>query len=640
MERWIKRTVRLGAGLIFTGEENPSVIPHRVSKPTVFREDKPYFRRTSPERAGVSSGRLFALLCALERERGCNVHTLLCMRGDRVILECAAPGYSTRLPRLAHSMAKTVVGMAVGLLVSEGRLTLDTPLCELFPEVAYRDRKFPLIRVRHLLTMQSGIRFCEPGSVTEEDWLSAYFSSSVAFTPGSEFSYNSMNSYILSLLVCRITGQSLCEYLEPRLFSPLGIDNYFWERDSSGAEKGGWGLYMSPESWAKLGRVILTGGKFMGERVLPESWVRQSISTRVATPPSVGDFDYGYQLWLGQGGEALFSGMLGQYVWLCPRNDILAVITSSNNEIFGSGPTARILSEYLSGDLSEGGFIGGRGDLIRAADCFFSSRSAVKPYRQPRGIGYLLGLRRPTPYPPSWSRIFGSFHFAPAGAVSLLPLFLRVIGNNLSHRLESLSFRKEGSRVLLDYTESGVLRTLPIGFSDFEYGEVDYCGDRYLVGLMGGERVTEEGSVIYRIRMIFPELPYERLLELERLEGGSVRLSMTESPDEGAFNGMMSGINNPALNLALELLSRRLGRGYMRERLREAFSPVLMGAEVDSPSYGEILDSERGRAVEDAGNRRFIKGLTDRFFHEKEKKEGKGGGIIGIIRRLAGKGES
>ena len=152
MERWVKRTIELGTGIFFTGKGNPSVIPYYPQKTEISGAEEPYFHRTAPERKGVSSGRLLAMLKALERDRRANIHSLMCIKGGEVICECSHPGYDVNTWHLSHSMSKTVTGMAVGMLVDDGRLDLNTPICEIFPEYQYKDPEFGKITVKHLLT--------------------------------------------------------------------------------------------------------------------------------------------------------------------------------------------------------------------------------------------------------------------------------------------------------------------------------------------------------------------------------------------------------------------------------------------------------------------------------------------------------
>lgn len=167
MEKWMKKTVELAAGLALTGKHNPSVIPYYPQKTVISGTEERYFTRTYPERVGVSSGRILAMLTALERERRANIHNLLVIKDGEVICEASHPGYDTNTWHLSHSMSKTLTGIAVGMLVDDGLLTTDTRLTDIYPNIFFRDKRFRNITVSHLLTMSSGVRFSEAGSVTE-----------------------------------------------------------------------------------------------------------------------------------------------------------------------------------------------------------------------------------------------------------------------------------------------------------------------------------------------------------------------------------------------------------------------------------------------------------------------------------------
>ena len=141
MERWIRKTVEFGAGLVFTGKVNPSVIPYFPQKTEISGEEERYFRRAVPESVGISSGRLTAMLKALEQEKRANIHNLLVIRHGEVICECSHPGYSVNTWHLSHSMSKTVTGMAIGLLVDEGLLGLDERVVDIFKDAHYTDAR-------------------------------------------------------------------------------------------------------------------------------------------------------------------------------------------------------------------------------------------------------------------------------------------------------------------------------------------------------------------------------------------------------------------------------------------------------------------------------------------------------------------
>ena len=335
MEKWRKRAVDLLTSLALGSRDNPAVIPYSPAKTRLPSNELRFFKRSVPEKFGISSKRLYAMLCELEGEPRANIHSLLVLAGGEVICECSRDGYDVNMWHLSHSMSKSVTSMIVGILVEEGKLRVDERLVDIFPELSYKDKRFPNITVEHLLTMTSGASFNEAGSVTEEKWSETFFASPLRFAPGTKFQYNSMNTYMLARIVDRRTARGFSEYAKKKLFHPLGIYNYFWEKSPEGTEKGGWGLFISAESFAKFGMLFLSGGEFYGTRIISEKWISEMGETHARSPEISGDFNYGYQTWVARNSdEKLFNGMLGQDVWICPRNNIIAVINGGNDELF------------------------------------------------------------------------------------------------------------------------------------------------------------------------------------------------------------------------------------------------------------------------------------------------------------------
>ncbi len=280
MEKWKKRSIDLVTSLAFGSKGDPTVVAYYPQKTKISLPEERFFRRSTPEKHGISSKRLYNMLCELEGERRANMHNLMVLCGGEVICDCSADGYDVNTWHISHSMSKTVCGMVIGTLVDEGRLHVDEKLIDLFPEIQYKDKKFPQITVENLLAMTSGVDFAEVGSITEKDWSAAFFSATVRFAPGTKFAYNSMNTYILARIAERVSGRSFGELASERIFAPLGINNYFWEKGPEGTEKAGWGLYMSAESWAKMGYMFSRGSEFYGKRILSKDWVRMSSTVK------------------------------------------------------------------------------------------------------------------------------------------------------------------------------------------------------------------------------------------------------------------------------------------------------------------------------------------------------------------------
>ena len=644
MERWVKRTIELGAGLVFTGKTNPSVIPYYPQKTEISGVEEQYFHRTHPEKKGVSSGRLLAMLKALEKDKRVNLHSLICIKDGEVICECSHPGYSVNTWHLSHSMSKTVTGIAIGMLVDDGVISEDTRLVDIFPEMHYKDTQFEKITVKHLLTMTTGVRFSEAGSITESKWTEAFFASSCAFEPGSEFAYNSMNSYILARIAVKLSGKSLTELLDERLFGPLHITNRFWEMSAEGVEKGGWGLYLSAESWAKIGYMMLSGGTFEGKRILSERWVAESHKRQVKTPDSIGHFDYGYQMWSSsKGTDYLFNGMLGQNVWICPDNNIVVAILSGNNEMFQNSPARAIIERYLSidlsNDLSESCFSGDTLDLRRAEKHFFESRHWIRPYQPKRGIGQRLGLRSHSQYPEEWDEIMGKYHFS-KNNVGMVPLVIRAMQNNFPSSLDGVGFEREGDSVYFIYTEGGISYRLEVGFSDFKESVIDLHGEKYIVRVIGEAMEDEDRNMLYKLELLFPELPNTRMIKFSFTDEDQLLMRMSEMPNENIANVFLKEMNgtNPKMSAYMDLIEKRIGKNTANKRVTDTFAPSLVGARIGSENYTRIMDEEREKLKLGSKTVKVVDALVDKLLRDEDAEESGSLGFIGeIVDRIKSK---
>jgi CubicO group peptidase (beta-lactamase class C family) len=295
------------------------------------------FERVSPESQGVDSTRVADFLNAMRDDPTLDMHGVVILRNGKVLAEATFGAYDQSGGHITHSECKSITGLAVGILIGEGKLSLDDRIADIFGPRMNRINRLTHrnITIRHLLTMTSGVTFNEAGSVTETDWVKCFLESAVLKEPGTSFNYNSMNTYMLACAIRQITGEGLTTYLTPRLFRPLGIENFFWEKCPMGNEKGGWGLYILPEDIAKIGQMVLDGGRFEDRQIVPEDWIKEATRAQVETPKSLGDYNYGYQIWVGRNERSfLFNGMFGQNVLGFFDSGVLLVSNAGNNELF------------------------------------------------------------------------------------------------------------------------------------------------------------------------------------------------------------------------------------------------------------------------------------------------------------------
>ncbi len=619
MEKWMKRAVDLVAGLSMRQDENPAVVGYKPQKLSVSDKEKPYFPRSTPERHGLSSRTIREMLEEMQQNPAVHPHSVMVLRDGEVISECSHPGYDVHIRHLSHSMTKTVVGMAIGFLYDEGKLTLDQKLVDIFPEIPYKDKRFPEITVTDLLIMSSGVPFAESGTVSESRWTETFFGSTLSFRPGTEFSYNSMNSYILGKIVERISGEKLTEFLEPRLFRPLEIENVLWERGPEDLEKGGWGLYLSAESWAKLGQMMLDRGQWQGKTILSEEWVEKATKASIKVPEKAGPYNYGFQLWVARDTDNfLFNGMLGQDVWVCPSRRIVVALTSGNNELFQLSPALESIRKHLGGegDYEEKPERGFRKQtpLRETEKHFFEDRHWIYAKKPKKTLSVRFGFGEAEPYDTAWDALLGKYVFS-YNAECLLPLFVRVMQNNYNGGIKSVSFNRFGERLFMTVEERTHTFRMEVGLYDFKETVLEFGGEPYIVRVMGQAIEDEDRKTLFKVEILFPELPNIRMLKFSFPEPHKLMLRMSELPDSHIAEAYIATL--PAVNRKLtffvDRLEKQWGKGILAKKMREMFFPVLYAMAEDDEALPEFLaaqEKERKKKLESA---KTVLKLIDKF---------------------------
>ncbi len=320
------------------------------------RDPKP-LPRSTPEAEGLRSEAVRRFYEAVSGEvDSIAAHAVLVMRHGKVVAEGAWSPYRLDVPHMLYSMSKSVTGTAVGIAVDEGLLSLDERLADVFPELVTSTQAKVIkgMTVRHLLTMSTGSRFNEIGSMLDGNWAKMFLESLPKFEPGTAFEYNSLNTYMLAAILRRRTGQTLVEYLKPRLFEPLHIERYQWEVCPQGVEKGGWGLSLTLEDAAKLGQLYLNRGMWEGKRIFSEAWADAATKKQIETPHGEMKHGYGYQIWMSDDeGGYQFNGAFGQYVVVIPKHDAVVAVFSGSAKLFAQGTLTEHINACFAGASPE-----------------------------------------------------------------------------------------------------------------------------------------------------------------------------------------------------------------------------------------------------------------------------------------------
>lgn len=298
--------------------------------------------RTSPESAGVSRAALERLSAELDDLGG--VHTLLVVRSGAVVAECEWAPYRLQQRQMMFSASKAFTAFAIGCAVAEGLLSIDDRVADLLADEV--PKKVPPeladVQVRHLLTMTLGQ--IEENRRLFKRWTRTILGQKFEWIPGSRFHYDSMATYLLAVILAKVTGQRLLDYLTPHLFEPLGIpvggdDGVTWDQSPEGVDLGGFGLWATGEDLAKFGQLYLQHGKWDGRQLIPASWVDTMMSDLVDPTPMGWGPDwqqgYGYQMWRCQVNASRADGAFGQFSIVWPEHDLVVATTAG---VGGSGP--------------------------------------------------------------------------------------------------------------------------------------------------------------------------------------------------------------------------------------------------------------------------------------------------------------
>lgn len=303
---------------------------------------------------GTSREKLARAVDALFAPEMGETRAVIVMKNGRIVAERYAEGYHENTRFVSWSMAKSVTGVMIGMLVSDGRLRLD----ETAPVPAWQRPGDPRgeITLRQLLQMRSGLRHSEAiDPVYESDEVRMLFldgrddmaryaeDQPLEAEPGRKFEYSSATSVILADLAARVLSpapnpenrrQAVADYLRTRLFEPAGMKSMLPEFDASGTLIGGSLIHGTARDWAKFGEFLRNKGSVKGAQIIPRQWIEFMVT------PSPREAQYGAQIWLNRtptnGDSSLFPergpkdlfaciGHLGQYVMVSPSRGLTVV---------------------------------------------------------------------------------------------------------------------------------------------------------------------------------------------------------------------------------------------------------------------------------------------------------------------------
>ena len=575
------QTAALVGQLIDTKASTVPIIEMTSFKPEYdFLVHSSRLDRCTPEEEGVPSSLVSELLEKMRSDKTLNLHSITIARNGRILCEASLGAQRLDIWKHAFSASKSVTSLAIGILIDDGVLRLDEKVVSIFREEVGAVAKLKLkdLRVEDLLTMRSTVLFAEADSMTDDDWVKAFLNASTKGEIGESFRYNSLNTYMLSAIVTKKTGKSMSEFLNDRLFAPLGIKDYYWEKCPKGMDKGGWGLYIRPEDFVKIGTLVVNGGEYNGERIVSAEYINMATMKHVDIGWESDSFDYGYQIWVGKKSNTiLFNGMLGQNVLCFKDSGIVVVSNAGNSDMFQQSSFFTYLDNYFNRDFADRLESAPRDYKKLCKQIASYSLYGKKKFALRKRLSALL---LPQNKKVSYDALVGKEYSILDGdekAIGIIPLVIQSVENCYTKGLVGVSFAKnsDGAPELIYKEDDGDVH-IRLGFDKPEIFNIKYRNENFIISSKAKFTQNEDGEAVLVIRLDFIETPSSRIIKIYFQDDGTLVFEQTEAPGADFMIGLTDMvltqlIDRPIVGAVFE----KFGAGFIEYKIQKVFNAKL-----------------------------------------------------------------
>ncbi len=323
----------------------------------------------SPETQNLDPQKLSEMERRIEAGDYGNIHSLIIVRNDHMVMERYFRGYTREDLHYVYSVTKSVTSALVGIALEKKHIGgLEDKLLSFFPQYSQLENPDPdkeEIDLEDVLTMSSGLLWDEwinpyghpQNDATllsgSQDWIKHMLDRPMVSTPGSEFTYSSGCTMLLSGILQQTTRQTAEDFGGDNLFEYLKM-KWQWDKGPNNLTNTGWGLFLRPIDMANFGLLYLNDGKIDNEQIVTSDWIERSTKTHI----DAGNFNYGYQWWRFKDDNSVVNnlpindlyfawGFRGQFIFVIPHLDMVVVSTADN--ITESTRTFAFLRDYILG---------------------------------------------------------------------------------------------------------------------------------------------------------------------------------------------------------------------------------------------------------------------------------------------------
>lgn len=468
--------------------------------------------RMAPEALGVAPQGILDFLEEAE-DRAIPLHGFMLLRHGKVAAEGCFRPFGMEDLHPVFSVSKSITSAAVGIAAGEGLLRLEDRIADYFPEKLEGELHpyTAMMTVEDLLKMAT-VHLKSTDTQTD-DWVKGFLNTPPSRLPGTAFAYDTTGTHTLCAILQKVTGQTVHEYLKPRLFEPIGMGRIEWESCPMGINKGGSGIRCTVEALARFGQLYLQDGVWNGVRLLPEGWVEASTGKRIDTSVTRVMMDgrkgYGYQFWRVRHNAYCAFGMGGQLVVVMPERDAVFV-TTANTLQFKDGQQQLLdcLWSTLYPAMAEEG-------APVAKDPAAAARLAERLGRLTLHMPEGSGQRTP-----------------PAGLQALSGQRWRLDPNR--YGFEACEFHWDGTPPALRFIQGAEEKELRFGWKEWAPGTDPFLGQ----DCIGAAVWTDERTLVITAHLLYPLQMF--VLHCRFLDG---RISIHTVPAGAAMNDHEGGLN-------------------------------------------------------------------------------------------------
>jgi len=269
----------------------------------------------------------------------------LVIQNDSIVFEEYYLGNTEFTRNISWSMAKSFISSLIGIAIEEGHIkNINQNVEEYLPEL--KGSAYEGVRIKDVLQMSTGVGFNEDYGDFNSDinrWGRGFalgksqneFAATLdrELEPGTVNHYVSINTHVLGMLITKATGQTITDYMQEKLYEPLGMEyDGYWLLDGENMEMALGGLNLTLRDYAKIGSVYLKNGLFRGQQIVPEKWVHNSVTPEGSHVQPTEMFGYGYQWWIPKSevGEFMAIGIYNQNIYINPTTNTVIVKLSAN----------------------------------------------------------------------------------------------------------------------------------------------------------------------------------------------------------------------------------------------------------------------------------------------------------------------